>query len=127
MQITLTGSLTKHVLLSMTAIAMCHRCKINSEEIFQESGKFCSIDRDKYSFEMGILVSSAALSPIISFPAVVYGLVSYKEIPFVIAAIEESTRRRRVTNPLVCFCLTPLSQTYHMHLSFITMPDLCTC
>jgi hypothetical protein len=53
---------------------------------------------------MGILVSSAALSPNISFPAVIYGLVSFKEIPiFVIAVIEESTRRRRVTNPWYAF------------------------
>ena len=132
MQITSTGLLTKHVLLSMAAIAMCHRFKKAVSSVHSVFTAF--IDSDALSTGTNILSKweylylLQALSPIISFPAVIYGLVSFKEIPiFVIAGIEESTRRRRVTNPLVCFCLAPLSQTYHIHLSFITMPDLCVC
>ena len=60
---------------------------------FQESGK-------------GILVSSAALSPITSFPAVIYGLVSFKGIPiFVIAAIgiDEKAESHKPLGMLVSF------------------------
>ena len=53
MQITLTGSLTKHVLLSMAAIAMCHRFKKAVSSVHSVFTAF--IDSDALSTGTNIL------------------------------------------------------------------------
>jgi len=44
--------------------------------------------------------------------------LSRQDVIVIVIVIEESNKESMV---LVCFCLGPLSQTYHMHLSSITI------
>jgi hypothetical protein len=50
--------------------------------------------------------------------------ISGQDVRVIVRVIEESNRE---TTTLVCFCLAPLSQTYHIHLSSIVniiIPEL---